>query len=473
MPPGDFETRMLATIQRWGMLPPGIRIGVAVSGGADSVALFRTLHGLANQRGWELVVLHVNHHLRGAESDADADFVRGLAAQMGSFCQTADLPLTAPGNIEQQGREARYHWFRELVQSGQVHRIALGHTLSDQAETVLFRFLRGSGGAGLAAIRPVTTDGFVRPLIDLTRQEIRAQLCTIGQNWRDDSSNSSLSLDRNRIRLELLPQLARDWNPRIETTLAATAEWARAEEEYWVEIVNSLAGRYLKPRRDAQICPIEPLQTLPVAASRRLIRHAIRLVRGDLHSIDFTHVEQIRALARRPYGDGRILIPGVDVMRSFEWLRLAPPGSYGGERHFSAPVGIPGQISLPESDFVLMLQVQNEDYRYNEVVHCLDGDLVSSPLELRTWQPGDQYRQAGHPSVAKLKTLFQEARIPLWERRTWPVLSMGGAIVWSRGFGAAAEFAAGPETRVRISVAERPISAATGIGTHTSDVYRS
>jgi tRNA(Ile)-lysidine synthase len=440
------------------MLPDGIRIGIAVSGGADSVALFRTLHALAAERQWTLVVLHVNHKLRGEESDEDARFVGQMAANLGSFCTIAELPLSGVGNLEQEARLARNAFFCESMHKHNLHKIAQGHTQSDQAETVLFRILRGSGSAGLSGIRPTTRDGFVRPLLKITRSETLEYLHNIAQPWREDSSNQSLAFDRNRIRLELLPTLAQTWNPQIETTLASLADWARAEEDYWDPVIASLAAQHFThaqtDAQHAQLCTTRALTTLPLAAARRLVRHAIGLVRGDLQSIDFAHVEKILALAAQSEGSGRLQIPGVDVMRSFDWVRFAQPGTYARDRRTSSPVPIPGQIPLPGNLSRLLLQLRDSDCSYNSVVDCLDRDLLPASLELRTWQPGDQYRPLSHAAPVKHKTLFQEARIPLWDRNWWPVLAAGEEIVWTRQFGVAAQFAASQSTRSAVEVTE-------------------
>jgi len=447
-----FQDRVFSILKE--MLPAGASIGVAVSGGADSVALLRTLRALAGQVGWKLIALHVNHKLRGAESDEDARFVQQLAAELGCFCEIAEIPLPGTANLEQEGRLARNTWFREMIRRHSLHKVAQGHTLSDQAETVLFRLLRGTGGAGLSGIRPATPDGFVRPLLHFTRQEARDYLRALGQPWREDSSNQSLAFDRNRLRLELLPALARDWNPQIEGTLAAMANWARAEEDFWAPVVADLAARHITSPEGAQLCTTDALTSLPLAAARRLVRHAIGLVRGDLHFIDFCHVERILALALQTEGSGRLQIPGVDVMRSFNWLRFASPGTYSRDRRTSSPAPIPGQIPLPGGLSTLSLQLSDANCSYNGMVDCLDRDLLPGPLELRTWQPGDQYQPVTSSAPVKLKTLFQEARVPLWDRNWWPVLAAGEAIVWTRQFGVAAEFSTGSSTQSVVSVEE-------------------
>ncbi len=432
----------------------GARVGIAVSGGADSVALFRTFHELANERGWALVVLHVNHQLRGAESDGDMRFVSDLCSALDRPFDIEELPLLGGANLEQEARDLRLDWFRERMAALKLDRVALGHTASDQAETVLFRFLRGAATAGLSGIRPITEDGFIRPFIELTREEVRAQLPA--GSWREDSSNRNLAFDRNRIRHELLPYLRDHWNPQIEKALVVTARWAQDEETYWQKTVRDLAAQHLKTAHDfAQLCATESLLELPAAAARRLIRYAIGQIRGDLRSIDFAHVEQILALVSQLEGSGRLQIPGVDIMRSFGWIRFAKPNSYGGDRRFSVQAPIPGEIALPESHSVLILEEVPLNCRYTKFLTYIDSDRLLGSLELRTWQPGDQFRPAGQSSEVKLKTLFQDAKIPLWERRTWPVLAIGNLIVWTRGFGPAAEFAAGPDTLRLVSITEQ------------------
>lgn len=459
-----FEHRVLAQIDRWNMLPEQSHVGIAVSGGADSVALFRTLHSLAAQRRWRLTVLHVNHKLRGAESDGDASFVQALANQYDTPFYSTDLPIAAAGNLEQEARHLRCAWLKRCTILHNLDRIALGHTRSDQAETVLFRLLRGTGSAGLSAIRPIASDGFIRPLLGVTREEIRAQLCTIGQSWREDSSNRDLRFDRNRIRLDLLPALARDWNPAIEATLAQIAEWALGEEEYWDSAIGSLAGDYLTTRPGPTvIVNAIALSELPVAVCRRLIRRAIVQIRGDLRGIGFTHVEQIRLLAAGIEGTGRLQIPGGDILRSFDWLRFAPPGGYGVNRESRIHVTIPGQISLSANNLTLTFRVIEADYLYNGTGNCLDSARIADRLVLRTWQPGDRYRPVGYPAAVKVKTLFQESRIPLWERGAWPVLVRNSAdssrteedaIVWTRKFGVAADAAPAPGTSKIVIIEE-------------------
>src|ERR1043166_9594922 len=160
--------RVAATIERHRMIQPGTRVGIAVSGGADSVCLLFALHELAPRWALRLSVLHLNHGLRGVESHQDAEYVRCLAAKLGLAAAVRETNVGASkDNLEQAAREARLALFREMIESGAVDRVATGHTQSDQAETVLFRFLRGSGSAGLGGIRPTTSSGIIRPLLDI------------------------------------------------------------------------------------------------------------------------------------------------------------------------------------------------------------------------------------------------------------------------------------------------------------------
>ncbi|MCX6629438.1 MAG: tRNA lysidine(34) synthetase TilS [Candidatus Solibacter sp.] len=226
--------RVVQTIERHRMLTAGDRVAVAVSGGADSVCLLHVLRELAPRWNLTLSVLHVNHNLRGEASLGDAEFVRSLAVGLNLPFAAHDLDLsTGHGNLEHSARNGRNAFFHGHLAGGFADRIALGHSRSDQAETVLFRFLRGSGATGLAAIRPVTERGMVRPLIEIERPEIVRYLRDRTLPWREDASNATLDYARNRIRHQLLPQLAGEWNPALEETLAHTADLSLAEEAYW------------------------------------------------------------------------------------------------------------------------------------------------------------------------------------------------------------------------------------------------
>jgi tRNA(Ile)-lysidine synthase len=451
-------------ITRYSMFRHGARVGVAVSGGADSVCLLHLLREIAPRWNLHMYVLHLNHGLRGEESDADEQSVRELAHAMGLPIKVATWAGPAAGdNLEQAARERRLSFFRDAMESEQLERVALGHTRSDQAETVLFRLLRGAGTAGLAGIRPTNSAGIVRPLLCVTRQEVETWLRERGLSWHEDSSNATSQFARNRIRHELLPFLAREWNPAIAETLADTAAWAQAEETYWEAEIERLAAVVLSHADRAILLNTRELAALPLAAARRLMRRAMENVKGDLRGINFGHVEAALTLASGNEGHGRFQAPGLDVYRSFDWMRIAPPGIDTLEnRNYGLPAPVPGSVEIPNSGRRVILEVIDttrgtgpvSDSVYNDGVGCVDWERVSGPLELRNWRPGDQYQPFGYPHEEKIKTLFQKARVPLWERRHWPVLTDGFSIVWARRFGPAASYAADGNTRTALTIRE-------------------
>src|SRR5580693_433182 len=216
------------------MLPLAGRAGVAVSGGADSVFLIHALRELAPRWNLQLHVIHIEHGMRGAASVEDAEFVKQLAQSCGLpfHIHNADVPAVA-GNQEQAARQVRHKFFAELIAAGKVDCVATGHTRSDQAETVLYRILRGSGLAGLAGILPVTNEGIVRPLLEQNRSEIEAWLRERNIAWREDNTNQDRSYARNRLRHEILPLLRETFNPRLDETLSNMATLAQDEESYW------------------------------------------------------------------------------------------------------------------------------------------------------------------------------------------------------------------------------------------------
>ena len=275
----DVLDRVAESISRYNMIPANCRVGVAVSGGADSTFLLQALWRLGHR---PLTVLHINHHLRGNESDADEARVRQMAKQLGLEFLTLHWWYVQQSNLEQAARQARREWFTELIANGQIDRVATGHTKSDQAETVLFRLLRGSGSRGLAGVLSTTREGVIRPLLDVERAEIEDWLEGKGIAWSEDASNRDTTLVRNRIRHELLPHLRDEWNPSIVDALCQLAELSAGEEIYWQEEINQILPSVWRKIGETYVASIEPIVSRPRPVQRRLVRAMIEKAKGDL-----------------------------------------------------------------------------------------------------------------------------------------------------------------------------------------------
>jgi len=273
---------------------------------------------------------------------------------------------------------------------------------------VLFRVLRGSGLTGLAGIHPVTADGFIRPMIGVTRPEVLEFLRSRGIEWREDLSNLDLRFARNRIRHSLLPQLQKEWNPRIVDALANLGDLAYEEEVWWAhEGLTASSGR-------GSLSGLDDLLGMSRGLARRVVRRAIREVKGDLRGIEFSHIESVIEMG------GIIRVPGVDFVRSADGIRALRPDVP------SLEVAVPGTYEAPDGASEIRL----------EPCVNLKADLTA-PLLLRGWKPGDHYLRSGKSRDQKLKKMFEDARVPSWQRRFWPILEYGGRIVWAREFGPA------------------------------------
>ncbi|MCL2659751.1 MAG: tRNA lysidine(34) synthetase TilS [Acidobacteriaceae bacterium] len=324
---------------------PGDRVCVAVSGGADSVALLLALHEANHAKhdalGVGLSVAHVHHGIRAAaESDADLSFVRELCLRLDLplHLHHADIPARVAATretVEEAAREVRYEFFRSLIFSGQTDSVLTAHTLDDQAETVLMKLLRGAWTEGLSAIHPVVqvsapgerSGRILRPFLQTRRAEIEQYLKSCGQTWREDSTNTDTAYTRNRVRHELLPQL-RAYNPSIDQTLANLAEIAREEEARWQAELARLLPQLLLPGKPVRgggravstsqaessiAIEIERLRPLDAALRRRILRAAARQLGARL---SFDETERLLALC------GFVALPTV-AARTGSKLHLA------------------------------------------------------------------------------------------------------------------------------------------------------
>ncbi len=458
---GSVLEQVRATISRYNMLAPDARVIVAVSGGPDSVCL---LHVLRELKIPVVGIAHVNHKLRGEASEEDQRFVAAMACEMELEFYSEAAPCSG-GNLEQTARRARREFFHDLIRRDLADRVALGHTRDDQAETVLFRLLRGSGLAGLAGILPVTAEGLIRPLLGVTRGEVETFLRERGIPWREDASNLEPRFARNRIRRELLPRLKQDWNPHITESLSHLADLAYEEERWWAAEIARLAGDMLAVSPGAVEVSARELARLPRAVARRLIRHAIRQAKGNLQGVQFSHIEHVLKLLE---ATGQVQIPGIQAIRSFDWIRLevtgrsrTPPDPDGGD------VAVPGQRLSPDGNSMICLDVIGRA-QGTSACATLKSDLyfrrIPETLVLRGWRPGDRYCPVGHASDWKLKELFQRQRVPSWRRPFWPILCLGAKILWAREFGPAREYAGDSDgrSRFRLRVSEVPVGDSGG-----------
>jgi tRNA(Ile)-lysidine synthase len=433
------------------LLKPGLRLAVGVSGGADSVALLRALAERSGELGLVLQVAHLHHGLRGEEADADLEFAQALAGELGlAFLEArvdteseakADSGAGKGGEtIEEAARRLRYGWFRQLMASGEVKAVATAHTLDDQAETVLAKFLRGAWTEGFSGIYPVIEfpEGrILRPLLGATRIEVEGYLRELGQGWREDSSNRHLNFTRNRIRHELLP-LLEGWNPRLREHLAQMAALARDEEAWWQGEMASMGPQLLlqgRPVRgggraaasDGLAVDVTRLRALAPAVQRRLLRYAAEQLGA---APDFASTEALRTLALTGRAGQKLeLAQGLRAERTPRELRLTAGAAAGvGESEAVEGYGgtIPGEIVAPAFGLRLSIQVADAEGK---------GEAAEpgSGARLRNWKPGDRVRLRHSGGLRKVKEVLERLRVTGSMRAIWPVLEVGGRIVWMKG----------------------------------------
>ncbi|HYM07600.1 MAG TPA: tRNA lysidine(34) synthetase TilS [Terriglobales bacterium] len=459
VPVRTLPQSVLDYIRREELLHAGDRVGVAVSGGADSVALLQIMLELRPELGIVLSAVHFNHQLRGEESDADQQFVTQLAHrhQLELLAGTGDVAAHARSHhlsTEAAARQLRYRYFRQLFAENKLNRIATGHTLDDQAETVLLRVVRGAGTRGLAGIYPrlsfdASDFSVIRPLLKTRRKLLESYLQEIGQDWREDSSNRDLRHARNRVRHGIVPRLERTLNPAVRETLGETADIARSEEEYWQEEVSRALPEVWQAER--RTLKPDALAALPLALRRRVVRAAAESLGLNL---EFRHVAEILDLDQP--GPRSAMLPGGWLLSaSTDGLKFdlpSPPRS-----DYAYVLTVPGAIHVPEAGacFQATLVPASASSGYNPD-HMLDPALLQPELTVRNWRAGDRYWPAHTKSPKKIKELLQERKLSGAERQLWPVAVSGQEIVWLRGFPTPARLRPNHGARQALLIRELP-----------------
>lgn len=429
------------------------------------MALLCALAARGRELGLILQVAHLHHGLRGAEADADQEFVRALAEELGLPFHTALVDVNAAAkaggdsgkgreSIEEAARRLRYEWFRQLLSLGELDAVATAHTRDDQAETVLAKFLRGAWTEGLGGIHPVVVfpEGrILRPLLQASRSDLEAYLGSVQQKWRQDSSNADLIYTRNRVRHELLP-LLEEWNPQLREHLTQMAELARDEEAWWQVQIERLAPQLIlpgSPVRDGGragsagfAVDVTRLAAQPTAMQRRLLRHAVEQLGLTM---GFVATETLRDLALNGRaGQKSELLQGLRAERTHRELRLTLGAGTDTNDESTTEYGfaIPGEVEGVA--FGVRLSVDVED-----AASGLSGGARTEQRGLlRNWKAGDRVTLRYSSGPRKVKEVLERLRVSGTRRTLWPVLEVGGRIVWMQG----AELE--PEGGIRVVAAE-------------------
>jgi tRNA(Ile)-lysidine synthase len=449
----EIVDKVRKTIAGYGMIQPGETVIVAVSGGPDSVCLLHILYRLREELHMKLVVAHLDHGLRPQEDEAETELVRALSASLNLpfEAEKSVMDLRGANSLEEAAREVRYGFLERVRSLHEGQKIAVAHTLNDQAETFLMRLLRGSGPTGLSGIPPVRGGVIIRPLIQVAREEVEAYLTMHGLSYAIDSSNVRTGHLRNRIRLELVPLLL-EYQPKLVEHLGETAVQMREEDE----ILDNLAGEWME--REAEIhagggisIAVAPFLALPAALRNVVTRRILRTVRGDLRRIGRVHIRSVEDLARSERAQGSLDLPnGLKLTRTYDRLiyslrteQVTPDFSYSVEG--------PGTLFLREIRMNLTL-VEKE--RTGEPTApaspwtaLLDGDKVRFPLLIRSVRPGDRFVPLGMKGHKKLKDFFVDLKVPLARRRATPLLCVDDIPIWVGGFRIDDRFKVSPSTK--------------------------
>lgn len=433
----DLQTRITGAICKKQLFKPGDTLIIGLSGGADSTALLDLLATLPTFP-LRLVAAHLNHCLRGADSDADEEFCRALAERYAIPFESRRVDVKAMAaanslNLEDAGRRARIVFFDELVSAWQAAAVVLAHHADDQAETVLMRLLRGSGMGGLAGMPWRNGRGYVRPLLDITRCEIEAYLAERLLKWREDSSNLDITFLRNRIRHELLPILEQ-YNPAVRTALAATAGILSEEDALLNALTIQAAGQVCRFSDRAATCDIPLLIAHPLALQRRLIRLVLSRLAGNLEHITHLHLEDILQMTAAPRPNLRISLPhGLVAVKEYDTLVVKTRDETPPEAEEITIPG-PGSYRLPGgTTLCIEIAPTHVNPGGTSATVCFDCDRAPFPWHIRTFRPGDRIQPFGMSGRKKVKDIFINEKIPLARRALTPLVFCGSELIWIVG----------------------------------------
>ncbi|MEA2087767.1 MAG: tRNA lysidine(34) synthetase TilS [Candidatus Caldatribacteriota bacterium] len=451
-----LEEKVLQTIKKFDMLSFNDRVLIGISGGPDSVTLLNILLSFKKRYNLSFFIAHLDHMLRGKESDEDVSFVKNLAQELGLPCEVKSCNLTKIARkehltIEEAAREYRYKFYLETAKKFKANKIALGHNADDQVETVLMRFLRGSGLEGLMGIPPVRGK-IIRPLIECSREEIEGYCKENKIGYRVDSSNKEVVYFRNKIRLELLPLLAKDYNKNIKDITLRLRNIVSEVSAYLnqeTELLFKEVARRENP--ETVIIDLRKFTSLPPALKRRIIRKAIEVVKGNLYSISFRHNNEILKLTEYQLGEKEIYLPDNLIAKKIYNKIIIYKKRISKDQTEEKPplweynISIPGKTEIQslgiKIEIIILDSVDIKSSLYFtrkkskvEFLEFIDYNKVNPPLKLRNRRSGDKFYPLKMKGLKKVKDFFIDNKIPKSHRDLIPILvDNEDQIIWIMG----------------------------------------
>jgi len=441
------------TVRKYALLNHGETVLIALSGGADSCALLLAFWELARGYGLKLIVAHFNHRLRGAESDEDEAFCRRLAGHYGLVFVTESLrhPSVPRGTSpEDYFRRERYRFLDRAAADYAADKIALGHHRNDQVETVLMNFLRGSGLDGLRGILPMRQNRYIRPLIEVSREEILSFLKASGQNYREDVTNNSRLYLRNRIRSDLIPYLKEKYNPGLEENLARMAEIIRRDDEFLDSCVSEILLSPFIHRNHGEVSfSTDFFKTLHAALGYRLLKTLLEGLAPEKKGFSYTHISHLAGLVLEGETGKALTLPhGLGARKEYHRMVIFTECSHK-TKDYEYVISVGNPVEIQERKMILMLKRVAADEVDFRCAHrfFLDGDKVKGRLIIRNRRRGDWFLPLGAEGSQKIKKLFIDRKIPRAKRGTFMLLVDEESVLWIERLHLSERVKVTPETK--------------------------
>jgi tRNA(Ile)-lysidine synthase len=414
------------------------------------------LHGLKDQYGLTLYAAHVNHCLRGEEADKDEEYVEYICRELGIECFSKKIDINKLArerglSSESAGREARYEFFNEIYNKIGAQKIALAHNANDQAETVLMRIIRGTGMEGITGIKPIRSNIFIRPLINIKRENIEKYCEDNKLKPRIDKTNLENIYSRNKVRLELLPYIAKNFNEDILTALNRLADTVSKDNEYLEFLANEKYKGYCEKKESKVIIDKEAFKEHESMLTR-ILRMALNEVKGNLYNIEKVHIYDVIKLQEGSTGKKINLPADITAFNNYGNIELEwNKSSSKNEESLEYTLYIDKINYIEKLNISVLMKIILPDERINfkgsEYVKYFDADKINGEIKLRNRKQGDRITPFGMLRSKKLKDLFIDLKVPQIDRNKVPLICFGEEIGWIVGYRISENFKVDKDTR--------------------------